>query len=49
VQLMKQIFSETELVISWLGNGDEKVELAMETFRTIATEMKDRYDNLSDI
>jgi hypothetical protein len=49
VQLMKEIFSEAELVISWLGNGEEKVELAMETFRTIATEMKDRYDSPSDI
>jgi hypothetical protein len=40
VQLMRSIYSQAELVLSWLGSGDEEMCLALRTFEIIAQELK---------
>jgi hypothetical protein len=40
VQLMRSIYSQVELVLSWLGSGDEEMCLALRTFDVIAQEVK---------
>ena len=41
VQIMSYIYSQAELVLAWLGSGNEEMCLALRSFETIAQEVKE--------
>ena len=45
VQNMGSIYSQAELVLSWLGHGDEEMSLALQSFETIALEVQSLHDD----
>ena len=47
VQLMRSIYSGAELVISWLGYGLDRIDIAIETLKTIAVETSQQRNHFS--
>ena len=41
VDLMRDIYSKAELVLSWLGHGIDEADIALHTLRTIAREIRE--------
>jgi hypothetical protein len=46
VQLMHSLYSDAELVISWLGCGLEGIDMALEMLTTIAEETEQQHDEV---
>ncbi|PMD18652.1 HET-domain-containing protein, partial [Hyaloscypha hepaticicola] len=38
VELMRDVYSKTELVLSWLGHGVDEIDIAFDALKTIAKE-----------
>jgi Heterokaryon incompatibility protein (HET) len=41
VDLMREIYSKAELVLSWLGHGIDEIDIAFEALKTIAKETRE--------
>jgi hypothetical protein len=41
VNLMREIYSKAELVLSWLGHGIDEIDIAFDTLKTIAKETRE--------